>query len=57
MAEKVIVLMGEKVLLGRISQYENIFSPPLSMAYEPVTMVTDILISQLIKEDVPVQWG
>jgi len=56
MAEKVIVLMGEKVVLGRISQYENIFSPPLGMAYEPVTMVTDILISQLIKEGIDVVW-
>ncbi len=56
MAEKVIILLGEQVPLGRISQYENIFSPPLSVAYEPVTMVTDILISQLIKEGIPIQW-
>ena len=56
MAEKVIVLLGEKIALGRISQYENIFSPPLGMAYEPVTMVTDILISQLIKEGIEVKW-
>lgn len=56
-AERVIILLGEKVTLGKISQYENIFSPPLGMAYEPVTMVSDILISQLLKEGIEVKWS
>ena len=56
MAEKVIILLGERVVLGRISQYENIFSPPLGMAYDPVTMVSDILISQLLKAGAAVTW-
>ncbi len=56
-AEKVIILLGEKVTLGKISQYENIFSPPLGMAYDPVTMVSDILISQLLKEGIEVKWA
>jgi len=56
-AERVIILLGEKVSLGKISQYENIFSPPLGMAYEPVTMVSDILISQLLKEGIEVKWA
>ena len=56
MAERAIILLGERVTLGRISQYENIFSPPLGMAYDPVTMVTDVLISQFLKEGLPVSW-
>jgi len=56
MAERAIILLGERVSLGRISQYENIFSPPLGMAYDPVTMVSDVLISQLIKEGLEVKW-
>jgi len=27
------------------------------MAYEPVTMVSDILISQLLKEGIEVKWA
>jgi NADH oxidase (H2O2-forming) len=55
-AERAIIIIGEKISLGKLSQYENIFSPPLGMAYDPVTMVSDILISQLIKEGVSVKW-
>jgi len=57
MAERAIIIIGEKVTLGKLSQYENIFSPPLGMAYEPVTMASDVLISQLIKEGIPVKWA
>ena len=56
MAERVIILLRERVTLGKISQYENIFSPPLGMAYDPVTMVCDVLISQFLKEGVEVKW-
>ncbi len=56
MAERAIILLGERVTLGRVSQYENIFSPPLGMAYDPATMVSDVLISQLLKEGIEIRW-
>ena len=37
MGERVILMIGEQIPLARISQYETIFSPPLSNAYDLIT--------------------
>jgi len=54
--ERIILMIGEQIPLARISQYETIFSPPLSMAYDPVTNAVDLLIGQMIKAGLPVTW-
>ena len=47
-AERIVLMIGEQIPLSKISQYETIFSPPLSTAYDIVTMGIDIIISKLI---------
>ncbi|MFW6114986.1 MAG: FAD-dependent oxidoreductase [Thermodesulfobacteriota bacterium] len=47
--ERIILMIGEEIPLARLSQYETIFSPPLSTAYDLITNEIDILISELIK--------
>ena len=47
--ERVILMIGEEIPLGKISQYETIFSPPLSNAYDLITNEVDILITDLLK--------
>lgn len=54
--ERIILMIGEQMPLARISQYETIFSPPLSMAYDLVTTAVDMLIGQLIKAGRTVRW-
>ena len=54
--ERAIVMIGEEIPLGRISQYETIFSPPLSNAYDLITNEVDILISELLKMGESVVW-
>ena len=55
--EKVILMIGEEIPLGKISQYETIFSPPLSTPYDLITNGVDILIADLLKEGGTVKWG
>ena len=55
--ERVILMIGEEIPLGRISQYETIYSPPLSNAYDLVTNEIDILISELLKQGESVTWN
>ncbi len=55
-AEKVILMIGEEIPLGRISQYETIFSPPLSNAYDLITNEVDILIVELLKMGRSIMW-
>ncbi len=54
--ERVILMIGEEIPLGKISQYETIFSPPLSNAYDLITNEVDILISELLKAEKSVKW-
>jgi NADPH-dependent 2,4-dienoyl-CoA reductase/sulfur reductase-like enzyme len=54
--ERIILMIGEQMPLARISQYETIFSPPLSMAYDLITNGADLLISKLIKMGHAVRW-
>jgi len=54
--ERVILMIGEEIPLGKISQYETIFSPPLSNAYDLITNEVDILISELSKAEKSVKW-
>ncbi len=54
--ERTILMIGEEIPLGRISQYETIFSPPLSNAYDLITNEVDILISELLKMGESVVW-
>jgi len=56
MGERVILMIGEQIPLARISQYETIFSPPLSNAYDLITNEVDILISELLKAEKSVKW-
>jgi len=56
-AEKVLLMLGEEIPLGKISQYETIFSPPLSNAYDLITNEADILINELIKMGESVKWS
>jgi hypothetical protein len=49
-------MIGEELPLARISQYETIFSPPLSTAYDLITNEADILISELLKMGESVTW-
>jgi len=51
-AERIVLMIGEQLPLSRISQYETIFSPPLSTAYDIVTMGIDIIIRKLIAENI-----
>jgi len=55
--EKVILMIGEEIPLGKISQYETIFSPPLSTPYDLITNGVDILIADLLKEGGTIKWG
>ena len=55
--ERVILMIGEEIRLGRISQYETIYSPPLSNAYDLITNEIDILISELLKRGKSVRWN
>jgi len=54
--EKVLLMIGEEIPLARISQYETIFSPPLSNAYDLITNEVDILIGELLKMGKSVKW-
>jgi len=54
--ERAILMIGEEIPLGRISQYETIFSPPLSNAYDLITNEVDILLSELLKMGESVVW-
>jgi NADPH-dependent 2,4-dienoyl-CoA reductase/sulfur reductase-like enzyme len=54
--ERVILMIGEEIPLGKISQYETIFSPPLSNAYDLITNEVDILINELLKMGKSVIW-
>ena len=54
--ERVILMIGEEIPLARLSQYETIFSPPLSTAYDLITNEIDLLITELIKEGKSVTW-
>jgi NADPH-dependent 2,4-dienoyl-CoA reductase/sulfur reductase-like enzyme len=54
--ERIILMIGEEILLARLSQYETIFSPPLSTAYDLITNEIDILISELLKKGESVIW-
>lgn len=54
--ERVILMIGEEIPLGKISQYETIFSPPLSNAYDLITNEVDILIGELLKMEKSVKW-
>jgi pyruvate/2-oxoglutarate dehydrogenase complex dihydrolipoamide dehydrogenase (E3) component len=54
--ERIILMIGEEIPLARLSQYETIFSPPLSTAYDLITNEIDILISELIKREESVIW-
>lgn len=54
--ERIILMIGEEIPFGKISQYETIFSPPLSNAYDLITNEVDILISELLKTGETVKW-
>jgi len=54
--ERIILMIGEEISLARISQYETIFSPPLSNAYDLITNQVDILITDLQKIGGSVTW-
>jgi len=54
--ERVILMIGEEIPLARVSQYETIFSPPLSNAYDLITNEVDILITDLLKMGGSVRW-
>jgi hypothetical protein len=56
-AERVVLMIGEEIPLGTISQYETIYSPPLSNAYDLITNEVDILISDLLKAGESVKWS
>jgi len=49
-------MIGEQIPLTKISQYETIFSPPLSNAYDLITNASDILIGELLKIGKSVTW-
>jgi pyruvate/2-oxoglutarate dehydrogenase complex dihydrolipoamide dehydrogenase (E3) component len=55
--ERVLLMIGEEIPLARISQYETIFSPPLSNAYDLITNEVDILIGELLKMGKSVIWN
>jgi len=55
--ERVLLMIGEEIPLARISQYETIFSPPLSNAYDLITNEVDILINELLKMGGSVKWS
>jgi NADH oxidase (H2O2-forming) len=54
--ERVILMIGEEIPLAKISQYETIFSPPLSNAYDLITNEVDILITELSRMGRSVKW-
>jgi NAD(P)H-nitrite reductase large subunit len=54
--ERIILMIGEEIPLARISQYETIFSPPLSTAYDLITNEIDLLITELLKRGESVTW-
>jgi NADPH-dependent 2,4-dienoyl-CoA reductase/sulfur reductase-like enzyme len=54
--ERVILMIGEEIPLGKISQYETIYSPPLSNAYDSITNEVDVLITELLNRGRSVQW-
>ncbi len=54
--ERVILMIGDEIPLAKISQYETIFSPPLSNAYDLITNEVDILITDLSKMGRSVKW-
>jgi NADPH-dependent 2,4-dienoyl-CoA reductase/sulfur reductase-like enzyme len=54
--ERIILMIGEEIPLARLSQYETIFSPPLSNAYDLITNEIDLLISELLKRGESVTW-
>ena len=55
--ERVTLMIGEGIPLGKISQYETIFSPPLSNPYDLITNEVDILIADLLKKGGSVKWN
>ncbi len=56
MGDRVLLMIGEEIPLSKISQYETVFSPPLSNAYDQITNMVDILIGNLIKEGKTINW-
>jgi len=46
-ADKLIVAIGERIPISKLSQYETVYSPPLNNSYDAVVNAIDILIGKL----------
>ena len=52
MMDKLIIAIGEKMPISRLSQYETVYSPTINTSYDTLVNAIDMLIVKLVKEGV-----
>jgi len=50
MVDKLIIAVGEKMSVSKLSQYETVYSPTMNTSYDALVNAIDMLIVRLIKE-------
>lgn len=50
-ADKLIIAIGEKIPISKLSQYETVYSPTLNNSYDALVNAIDILIGKLLRQE------
>jgi NADH oxidase (H2O2-forming) len=50
MVDKLIIAVGEKMPVSKLSQYETVYSPTMNTSYDALVNAIDMLIVRLLKE-------
>jgi len=48
--DKLVLAIGEKIPISKLSQYETVYSPTLNNSYDAVVNAMDILIGKLVSQ-------
>ena len=49
--DKLVIAIGEKIPISKLSQYETVFSPTLNNSYDALVNAIDILIGKLLRQE------
>ena len=52
MMDKLIIAIGEKMPISKLSQYETVYSPTINTSYDALVNAIDMLMVRLFKEGV-----
>ena len=48
--DKLVIAIGEKIPISRLSQYETVYSPTLNNSYDALVNAMDVLIGKLVSQ-------